>query len=111
MSRMEINALTRLVNGADAAGYRLPSELADAFRTYERLHAMTLEPPTVVELDTAAARVVAAAAAGEDPDLLAAASLVDQADTDRLTHEQAKRILERATEQAAHTATSLCADL
>jgi len=111
MSRMENQALTALVESSEAAGYTLPPELLDAYRTYRRVREVKADIPAPLDVDTVAARIVSAVAAGEDPGPLDAARNLDETTAARATAESAQRILGRATEQAAEAATNLAADL
>ena len=111
MSRMEINALTSLIGMREAGGYDLPTELVGAYRTYERTRALVAAEPPALDVDSAAARVVSATAAGNEPDLLQAGRDLEEADRDRRATERARAVLAAAVEQAAHSATLLAADL
>ena len=111
MSRAEINSLKTLIGNADAAGYTLPVELVNAAAAHTKLSALQISPPDPFEADTAAARVVAAVAGGEDIDLLALGHRLRQAVEDRQAFEAARTIAREAQEQASNRATLLAADM
>jgi len=107
MSRMETTTLTKLVQSAEGAGYTLPPALMDAWRTYNRVKALEVPEPAVLDAQGAASRIVSATAAGETVDPLAAARQLEQATCDIQTASQARMLVSAATEQAAHLAASL----
>lgn len=111
MSRMQINALTKLVDAGEAGGYTLPAELLDAYRIYTRTRALSVPEVRPLEADAAAARVVAAVAAGDSPELVSLGAEVDRAQRDHEAHARALHILNVATEQAAGAAANLAGDL
>ena len=78
MSRMINNALTTLVESAEAGTFTLPADVLDACRTYTRVRAVELTELEPLHAETAAARLVSAVAAGEDPDLATLAGEVER---------------------------------
>ncbi len=66
---------------------------------------------TPLHVDTAAARLVSAVAAGTSVDVLELGTAVAQAETDRQTTEKARAVLAAAIEQAGNAATSVASDL
>lgn len=111
MSRMEIQALTTLIETAEGGGHTLPTELLDAYRIHQRARALTVAAPLELDVDTAAARIVSAVAAGEEPDPLELGRNLDAADRDRQAANRAQLAVAAAIEQAANAAVLLAADL
>lgn len=111
MSRAENTALTALMTSAEGGGYTLPAELVDVYRTYLRVKDLVIPSPPMLDADTAAARIVAAVAAGTEADLTAMAVEVAEIELSRHRHAEAQHILRLAVEQAADKATLLAADL
>jgi len=111
MSRAEILSLTNLVDASAGGGYTLPAELTDAYRIYCRVRAIEVPAPNPLYLDTAAARLVSAVAAGKSADVLKLGTAVAQAETDRQATEKARAVLAAAIEQAGNAATSAASDL
>ena len=64
MSRMKNNALTRLVESAEAGTFTLPADVVAAHHIYTRVRAVELAELEPLHADTAAARLVSAVAAG-----------------------------------------------
>lgn len=111
MSRIETSALTAVIDGAKVGGYTLPTELTDAWRTRQRLRTTTIELPPGADVETVAARVVAAAAGGADVDVLEQARALDEGLAARQHADRAQGILSRAIEQADDAATDLASNL
>ena len=97
--RAQTMSLSSLVGGADAGGYTLPEKLLAAWHTHEATKTLTLPAPAALHVDTAAARLVAEVAAGEQPDVLALGRQVSDADADRKTYDVAARVRAAAVEQ------------
>ena len=110
MSRMKNNALTTLVESAEAGTFTLPADVLDACRTYTRVRAVELTELEPLHAETAAARLVSAVAAGEGPDLATLAGEVQRSVTNENVAYQAKGILGEAIEQTGTSATYLAAD-
>lgn len=111
MTRMQTSALTRLVNYSEAGYFTLPASISEAWRTYQRVSATVVDVPRPENRDAAAARLVAAAAAGESLDPAAEARRSVAREEERRLAEQARDVLIVATEQAAARAGQELADL
>jgi len=111
MSRGTILALTDLVTSAEGAGYSLPAELTDAYDTFVAVKTLKIPAPQALDVETAAARIVNATAAGKPADLMALAAEVAEIELGKQRHDQARHIMTLAIEQAGDKATFLCADL
>lgn len=111
MSRMQMTQLTNLIDGTEAGGYTLPDDITNAVRTHARVKALELAAPATLDFDTAAARVVSAAASGEAVDVLALGREIHDVERGRLAHDAATRLLGEAIEQAANLAVNTAADL
>ncbi len=110
MTRAQINTLTSLIDSAEAGGWTLPADVLEAHRIYRHVAALNLEPPAALDAYTAAARIVTATTAGEPVDPLAAGRELRHAEEERQAHDQAKRILQLAVDQAATAAGNLAAE-
>ncbi len=111
MSRMETTALTELAQLSEGAGFTLPAELLDAWRTYHRVKALEVPEPPTADVEAAASRIVSATAAGEAVDPIGAARQLEQATRDAQTAAQAQQLVAAAAEQAANRAAAIAAIL
>lgn len=111
MSRMQINALTQIVDSAEAGGYTLPVELTDALTVYRRVTALTLSEPRGHNPEETAARLVHTLAEGKEVDLTALAAGMSDAELEAKVAAQVQHVVTLAREQAAGAATNLAADL
>lgn len=111
MSRMQINALTKLVASAEAGGYTLPSELTDALRTHDRVKAVTFPQPAADDQEATAARIVSTVAAGESVDVAALMAATIDREREAKAVVQVQHVIHLAVEQAAGAAANVAADL
>ena len=111
MSNAQINTLAKVIGNAEAGGYSLPPELLESWATFERVRGLTIDDPPSLPIEDAAGRVVAAAAAGDTPDVAALGRDLHRFEGERQAHAHAGRIFGEAREQAANAAVMLAADL
>lgn len=111
MSRAQNISITALFDAAEVGGFTLPEELLAAHRTLLQAKAITVPTPPPVDTDAAAAQLVAALVAGEEPDPIAQAELLEERQRQRALAETATQVARIAAEQAADAMTHLAADL
>lgn len=111
MSRMEITALLKVAESAEAGRYTLPAELTNAIATYDRARSVTAPEQVTFNVDQVAGSIVATLAAGDTLDV---AQLVTNAATVQRDTEAVGQIrvaISTAIELAASSATLLADDL
>lgn len=104
-------ALTKLIDRRETGRYTLPDELLTAHDLARRVGILEPKMPEPLELDTAAARALAALAAGKSVDVTGLAVEVRQAERRRADVQTGYRVVAAATEQAQTAAVGLAADL
>ncbi len=104
MSRMESTVLKSLIEAADAGGYTIPEELADAYARYLTLAGYEVPTTPAATLDDLAARL---AREGVDADPLQLAREYHAAESQRAYETNARALVRQAVERAADAATSI----
>ncbi|CAN5623200.1 hypothetical protein BH24ACT5_BH24ACT5_20100 [soil metagenome] len=104
-------ALGKLVDAATAGHFTLPEPVLDAWATRERVRAITSDEPAPLHVDTAAAQVFAATAAGEPVDVVDLARQVRSSAEDCHAHDMASRVRRAAVEMADNAARIVASEM
>jgi len=108
--RGQMANLRALIQGAQDA-YTLPGELLDAWAVSERVRALSVTVPARLSDDDAAAGLVAAVAAGEQPDLVKLGEELSRGETKTEAYRHAQRVLTAAVGEADRRAVSIASDV
>lgn len=106
--RGQMNALRTLIEGAQA--YTLPPALLDAWRVSERVRALALAVPDLLSDEDAAAGLVNAIAAGDQPDLVKLGEELSRSETKTEAYRHAQRVLTEAVGEADRRAVGIAVD-
>lgn len=110
-SRGMTNQVIALASAAEGGGYTLPAALLAKLDIYQRTRALEIQPPTRLDPDMAAARIVAAVEAGQGVDLLELGRAVQRSTSEGQAFDQAQAVLREAGEQAGNALTYTTMDL
>jgi hypothetical protein len=106
----KVGAIQEMITLGEAAGFKLPKEILDAYHVYLQTKSLMVEEPTPHRYDTLAARVIAAVVAGKQPDPLALAREYAKSHLEHGDYKAASMILAEAVEQASNNAVLVAAD-
>ena len=104
-------ALDRLLEGARAGNYTLPSQLLRATEGHRRLRELVVRPPRAFGRDHAAARLASRATRGEPLDPLELSARIQRSRTDVLLFAEAVEVVAMAVDLGQEEAATMAGDL